>query len=587
MTFYFAWSPPDTPFGAEHEVMDEEVAGFRVDHLEGGFAGLEITIRNPRIGLLNDGREVWTWLSMTDESTDGVLPLFYGRLVGVPENLQADAVTLTFLARPTDWDAQRAALAETLKVRPYWDPVFVVPDMRDDPDTALEARDQLWHIDRTSHVVTVSSIIAGEDGTINFTIADYDSVQVTLGQPPLRKVRVEASVSWDQYGQGSVDLRDTLLDAAIAQGSSRNRQIASYTGVGLIEDWPEKSDRIGGGWTVGESRATRTDGTRGPFTFRFQEISFLNSTRYNFPLVTVDPVFSVDYEVTRGREERLSFDLEADVQALLTEAGEEEVLLVTASSEDVQMPVDPATTDEPDGALPIGDLRRRAYFPTDRGRESVDYLLAYARARLLARARAVDVTFTVPFSVAVGLSCRMSGQLTDPRLPGGQAIGKIIAYSFSANGDGEKTGSVTLGCTIGKGGAVSDSPGTPDYVDDGYVENGWQTRTGQDIQPIDDLTYEDFSGVVPNDDGLDLFNMTPDHVVESVDFISPADDQRAVLLAYAREDVDEAIEALKQVPTEIDLLLRTIKGGPFLTDYPLTVSQLMVPNTIDLEAAAV
>ena len=121
---------------------------------------------------------------------------------------------------------------------------------------------------------------------------------MTLGQPPLRKVRVEASVAWDQYGRGSVDLRDTLLDAAIAQGSSRNRQIASYTGAGLIEDWPEKGDRIGGGWAVGESRATRTDGPRGPFTFRFQEISFLNSTRYNFPLVTIDPVFSVDYLVS-------------------------------------------------------------------------------------------------------------------------------------------------------------------------------------------------------------------------------------------------------------------------------------------------
>jgi hypothetical protein len=49
-------------------------------------------------------------------------------------------VTLNFIARPADYDAQKLALAETLKVAPWWDPMWIRADSRDDPDTVLEAR---------------------------------------------------------------------------------------------------------------------------------------------------------------------------------------------------------------------------------------------------------------------------------------------------------------------------------------------------------------------------------------------------------------------------------------------------------------
>ena len=46
-----------------------------------------------------------------------------------------------------------------------------------------------------------------------------------------------------------------------------------------------------------------------------------------------------------------------------------------------------------DGELPIGDVRRRSYFPTERGLRSLEYLIALARAHLLMRSRAVEIEF--------------------------------------------------------------------------------------------------------------------------------------------------------------------------------------------------
>ena len=76
---------------------------------------------------------------------------------------------------------------------PYYDPVFVAKDKWDDPDAVLEARSELWHIDRVTGALTTSDLLVGEDGSDDF-LADevpYDSVSVHLNQTPLRTVSVD------------------------------------------------------------------------------------------------------------------------------------------------------------------------------------------------------------------------------------------------------------------------------------------------------------------------------------------------------------------------------------------------------------
>lgn len=598
MTFHFAWvDPSETAFGPEHVRSDEHVYSLEIAQQEGDFATVALEIRNPRAGLLSSGRKRWAWLSWTDDAspTDGATALLFGRLMGVPEDLDGDAIRITLQARPVDFDALKRALADTLKVAPYYDPLWLDETARDDPDAVLEARTQLYHTDRVTHAVTVSDIITGEDGTLDFGAGTVlaDSVGVELGQAPARRVRMNAEARWNQTATGTIDITPQLLAAAAAAGTDRNGTITTFTGGpiedkrGLGGDWPEEGDKIGGGWTFGPCSVERVDGSEWPvFLVTY---GFSNGSA-DYPLWVLRPSLSVAYDVSRQKTERVTFTLEADCQALLTEPGEEEVITVDLSTDDVDQPIDPATTDQPNGQMPIRDARRRAYFPTERGRRSVEYLIALARAQLLARARAVTITFQVPWRDGLAVSCRKNARIVDPHLPGGEATGKIVGYSLSVDGDsGEMVATISIGCTIGKGATVTANDGTPAYVDAGYAETGYQVYSGAIIMPIaGEVTYDDYASVQPVDDGVDFFDMRAADMVETMTVIGGEATQRAIIQAGG-SDIAALTSALSEegAYTEVDCTLKKLTLGsddaPFVTEYPLTVSALMVPKTLDLE----
>ena len=585
MTFQFAWAgPAETSFGPEHAREDEEVFAFWLEHTEGDFPTLSLDIRNPRRQFLGDGADLWMWLA-----EDGV-PLFFGRLVALPEDLHAEIVRLTFVARPSGYDATKRALAETLKTAPFWDPVWIRDERISDPDTVLEARTALWHIDRVTHEVTVSDIIAGEDGTLAISDHDYDSLSLRFAAPPVRRVKVDAEISWDQQASGTLDITAELLAAFESAGSPKG-VVSSYTGQGLEADWPAEGDDLKGGWRVGAVTLERADGvwriprhrdarvgssgarvtTAGsaaeafvsaPVTARFFAWEF----RPSFPLA---------YDVSRQRIERVSFELVGDVQRVFTDAGEDEQIIIALGSRKVSEAID--------GVVPIGDVRRASYLKTDRGRQSLEYLIALARARLLARARAAEVRVTIPFADGAGLSCRMNATITDSRLPGGSATGKVIAYTLRAGGgDGERIAEVTIGCTIGNGTTRSAEPGTPAYVDDGYVKAGWQLRAGETIAPIaGEVTYPDLTEAPIEDDGIDFLRLEPADVIESFTVLNGEAVQAAVLDGRFA-DIPAAIEALNAAHTEAVLDLMPLTGGPFETEFAIAVSDLAVPRTLAL-----
>ena len=583
MTINFAWvEASETTFGAEHEVEDEQVFRLRISQEEGDFAIAEVEVVNPRVGLLGVGRDRWAWISYDAGDSAGAQALFFGRLLGLPTRLEGDAIRLEFIARPDDFDAQRAALADTLRVTPFWDPIWVAAGVREDPDEVLAARNALWHIDRVSHVVTISDFNAGEDGTTDLA-GDffYDSLAVSPLQPPVRKVRVEAEVSWDQAGAGTVDLRRSLLAAFRSAGTTLPHHITSYTGEGLEDDWPSAGAIIGTGWRLRESSLARGDGVW--IDQVYQPIQS-TVTGIKFPLWSFVPTFVLEYEANRSRAERVVFTLEADTQEMLTEAGEAEVLLLSLSSFEAGEPVDPGDS------VPIGDRRRNSFFLTDRGKDSVAHLLARARALLLARARAVEIKFETLWDNALDLSCRHNVRIADPRLPGGEATGKVSAYALEIDGDsGAIRAEVTIGCTVGQGNSVSAVAGDPLYVEDGYVEDGYQARENQIVVPIaGEVGYHSYDDQGPPndglaDDGVDLLRMSASRVLVGLQVFDGQGAQETVLSErYASLAV--AVDALNQAFTEVDLSLVPLDGGPFEHQIDVTVTGLMVPKTIDLEA---
>jgi hypothetical protein len=691
--FYFAWvDPTETTFGDEHARWDEHVYSFRLNHTEGNFAQLDIQIENPSVGLLAPGRKRWVWFSYDSngdtatesESEPGVIPLFFGRLVTFPADVQNETITLTFVARPSDYAALQAAVAETKRVRPYWDPIWFDPKDAMQPDKILESRSELWHVDRVTHAVSTSDIIFGEDGTLAFdeTNVFKDSLSVQVSQTPVRRVELVAAVAWDQVAkdEGGVDFTSVIGKASRLAGASLGGSgdtLCSYTGPGLAEDWPKAGTSYGGGWFVASgsfgpqcpyNARTYYDNwptpermvRRGGFTFKspdaqeapqpyagfdpesalaaFQQsvTALIDSSAgpavvgYNSPYanwviniwggpgkpavmtgsaptqgsaaknlktkVWVPrwdgiPALRLGYDVSRTMKETVLITLDADMQAILVDPGDEEIVQLSMESGEVVSPIDA------DGAMPIRDLRSRTYFGSPRGAESIEYLLCVARAQLLARSRAITIGFATDFEtgVAAGLSCRKNVFLEDYRLPGGEATGKIIEYTLSGDGDsGVFECQIIMGCAVGKGNTVSADPGAPDYVDEGYVEvsnmstgEGYQRYSGSQVEPIPGaIYYTSLIGELPNDDGTDFYAMKAKDFVVSCTIENGWREQEALLeIGAGAGDPAGVFTKLNEGPTKVTLEVRPLTGGPFETTWEIETSSLMVPKMIDLEAS--
>jgi hypothetical protein len=610
--FYFAWvDPEETTFGPEHHREDEKIISINLTHPEGDFAAVEIDVRNPRVGLLAPGRKRWAWLAWK-RGTDDVVPLLFGRLLGIPQDIAKNIVRLIFLARPSDFEDQKIALAEGLKTLPHWDPVFIAESERNDPDRVLEARPALWHIDRLTHAVTTSSIVTGEDGTVTFGSDRIlnNSLSVQYNTSPARKVVLDAQVSWNQAASGNIDITSKIRQAASAADSLQNNKIKSLTGDGLIRSWPVKGNGIGGGWEVGESTLTapemyapmltgksvyeaitaigspsRTRVSSGPFyEFRYPP-GFWEKTKAILVLPTwlMTPHMEVRYSAARSRTEIVRFELSADVQDMLTEPGEEEIVRISLGRGEVGEPQGLGASED---ISPIEDVRRRAYFTTDRGKQSMGFLIALARTKLLARSRAVTVDCRIPFEDGVELSCRKNAVLQDPRLPGGQAAGKVVSYTLSFNGNtGEAYATVAIGCMVGRGDPITVEDGEPDYVDEEYVEDGYQTYTGQFVVPdAGDVAFEDYSNTEPIDDGINFLTLDADSAVLSVTMLGGFEDQGLALGVKTFQTSEDVIAAVNAQHSRFVLQMVPVTGGPFETTYSVNLTALSVPKTIDLEA---
>jgi hypothetical protein len=640
MPFYFAWVDSGETFDpAVHLREDEVVYAFDIAHQEGQFPTMSLDIKNPRVGLLAPGRKQWTWLSYLDPITNQLSPLFHGRLTALPSNIFAEVVTLQFIARPVDYLSQKQAIAETLKVLPYYDPVWIDKTKWDDPDTILESYSKAWHIDRVTLQASISDIIYGEDGTQEFKEAEsfYDSVSVTFAQAPQTQVAFDGSVNWTQAASGNVKMPDI--------------SVSCFNGDQWMSDWPKNGGGMSGGWSVADASITDLAGTGNltvvTTTGNWQNVEKTHrngdtmSTNYNIvrifggiPEVTVttkrayaqvfgDPQtgraasvqFEQDwltlmrwdllgklmlrYDMSRGRTETLKFTMQSWIQDIVTTSPDEppNPITVSMSGSDVGLAL-------PDGTVPIGSVSRSSYLQTDRGLQSVQYAMLVSRAHLLQSARAVKVSFDCKFERALTLSCRQNALLHDHRLPGSQAIGKITEYHIKCDGDkGQLIGTVQIECAIGTGDSITVVEGDPEYVDEGYAEVGWQIYDGSTFAlPTFDQTFSSPT-TSSKDDGLrpplgydqvvieykvhggDVPSDYSGANVTSTDLSSLSAAQQAA----QQGDTSQLIKlqwdnSVKTNPTWLNLVLKPVTGTDFTADYTMDIGPLMLPKMIDLAA---
>jgi hypothetical protein len=666
--FFFAWvNSSETTFNSSHQREDELIFSFSLKHDEGQFATLELEIINPHIGLLAPGRPFWAWFSWSDGTT--VHPLFFGRLVGIPSSLLADVITVTLVAKPIDYTEQRLAIAAGLRVLPFFDPIFIDEKRRDDPDTVLEGYSALWHVDRVSHVVSISDVIAGEEGVEEFTPNDvfYDGVSLELAEAPLLVCEIDATVSWvqcdhtgviefkkEQFNPLSTAVADDMPQQEVNMGNgiiikqalNANGNTASskkdlnsgnvhwewqnqeethndgdsmsasvdYSWQSLPPDFFTKDTIASLIWADAGER-TYTSVTGDPQTGTAASASA--SIKQSFNVMAIDKALAqpvatdmeIGVEVEQSRTEVIHVRVLADVQPVLTEATETENNIkekLSAQSSDVVA----------EGVLTASD---GVYFPTARGLQSLEYLMMVARAHLLMRSRAVRVAWECPFSRVVGMSCRKNASIEDSRLPGGTALGKVVGYEMTGSGDGGNfIGKVTIGSAVGHGNPLVTAAGTPDYVNDGYVQPGYQHYSGTLLAAVTNdmaftpLAYEATGLQLPiskdqilvrhewNDAGQAAAAQTAaiaathsmrqlGPYVGSTTFGAGAQGPPADLLAYvaAKANASASIDqAIRDTPAWLEIELAPVQNISTSVEYDANVSPLVIPMQIDLSAAS-
>ena len=848
-----------------HARMDEYLFSFKRIISETDKPILEVEILNPHIGLLNPSRNLWVWFSWLNPSSGHVEPLFFGRIVGNPNDAFAEVITVRFTSWPVDYFKQRQNMAELLKVPPYWDEVFVPVERSDDPDAILEARSELWCVDPITLVVTAEDILDGSDGNIVVTANDhfYDGLVMRDGDAPLTAVLMDATVSWTQTARGYVDMGGTTY--------------ITYSGDGILGDWPKPETPLGGGWSVFTAlavdlahTASMVSGTvSGSYTntekthqdgdvlsINFSVTSpFADANSVNVPhtILTyseqigfIDP-FAVDedgdpspinhpagyqetsvyampwtigtamvlrYDMARQRTERVRILLTADLQAIINDP------LVTQNSEtitmvgrDVGVPIvnllnwttisdsdveigqvifpddpklpggrsaqicivaghtglaEPEFSDVPgdvtvdntaqwasmgtqnptegaqdwtgltnyspgaiilpryplwanltdvlapglltfpptptpiglgqivrsgdfevcvlDGLIPgsatfsslgpqlpdgktyyitpnggqsgplyvtprfgshtalhdtvddngitwisigsgdipaggtPGNVWARSYFATDRGRSSLEYLMAIERAHIRKRSRAVELDFETSFEFGVPINCRKTCVLQDDRIPGGQALGKVMAAVLSGDGDlGEVKCTTTIGCAVGRGNAVATVPGVPVYAAPGYMQSGYQQEVGGVVvlPGLSDVGYTPLVAA-PDDDGLvPPLDKAQVVITEGIRGSIAAQAQgigsafssmalAARMLQYPagfgfQNTIASSIDLQKQVmllqsnsvarqlqehPMYYEAQLKPVVNGPFWDSYVVVTQPMTIPMGIDLEATS-
>ena len=262
--FYFAQVfDGDDVFGPHHYRNDLVVLRYDYEQDETGKPTLSVEVPNPRRGLIAAGVPTWCWFSVYNYSSaavtgpDGnsyasgeVVPLFHGRLMSIPTSILNETITLQYQTWPDDFVQQKQQVAETIKVPPGYDPIWLDDEHRDDPDSILQGYSRVWNINPVTMVVSTTDVIIGEDGIITFGQGDapYDSVEEVISQtPPLQNVKIEATVGWKQTSTGVVNFGTNTF--------------VSLTGDSLISSWPHAGASLGGGWQIDSATARDVSGT--------------------------------------------------------------------------------------------------------------------------------------------------------------------------------------------------------------------------------------------------------------------------------------------------------------------------------------
>lgn len=650
---FFAWvNSNDLTFSDLFARNDETILGYRLEQREGEFATLSLDVVSTGVALLSVSRKQWGWFSYRI-GTD-IIPRFFGRLNAV-QTIDSDSgpvVTIELVAEPIDYILQKQTVADALRVLPHYDRAFINEQDWTDDDIVLEGYPVRYHTDPVTHVVSTSNELIGEDGVEEFHIGDtlYGGFTMEGSTIPAASITVNADLIWTQQAQGQVSLTNYFLSN---WPGAANGAIRSYTFQ--AGSWPSIGSSLGSGWTVASSscfslydttvrsvpfdggiivnwgdwgggssstnvKASGSDDTislpDGSITFpsivtatetvpRYDDDGELASWSFSsswtnaaIPLNNLVPTLVAEYNAQRECTEKVSFTLTADIQPVIGSSSQGQSLEpINLQTSNLSETVGEGTEAE----VPIGDARRRSYICTDRGQQSLQYLIARAQTALLLASRAVEIEFRTFLERMPDVTLRKNARVHRNDIPGGVAEGKIIFFSEEmARNSGAIDCRIRIGCAVGRGGEITQVCGTGTYVAEDYFGpcDDVQEKTGG-TELFDSSVGYTPPLFDPNDDGLDFIGgfSANDSFETALSITNSYAIQQAAILSrlapfFGTLSGSDAVSArstavnavLDDIKTVATFKLKSMTQD-FESPYEIEVTNLKVPTMINLEAA--
>lgn len=536
MRFFFTWTDPQHQLKLDEVTKtDLDVLDFSITQREGEIALCQLTI--PLKSNLPQNQYAVLFVEIEGRRT----PLFRGRLMELPLQINDWQQRIELFAMPIDAQAQLDTIRGQIQQTSEWDELFVDEHLREDPVEVLESIPSLfcWH--PVTHQMVLSDLFKGRiERKYDEKQILQNSLAIKIANLPKPYINVSLVAEWIQEAQGEINLFP-LIEKEFEGG-----KINTLTAKGMLSSWPKTGQLLGrsGYSVVGSSLVSFVSGTTGVLGLYPKitpEITFTEETAKTTYLKRAwfTGSLKLGWHYRQRRREIAKFTLSQQNQ--LEHRTESKKLNLSLRLADISKDLPSASS--------------ASFFETERGKKAVVHAIKIARCHLALSARGVEAVFKVPFEEALSLTLDESIQICHHAFPGGKATGKLIYYKLFASF--EKMWA-ELKVAIATGVDEMRLPTIIDLMADAPLAG---------LPEAEELTLGDF--------------------VEAIEVQNQASDQLKLIQQTSFNNIDELKQLLSDHQTEIALKLKDIRSvdvleRKFSVATPLTWS---APCQIKIGAA--
>lgn len=281
------------------------------------------------------------WALLSYGLRDGTLvPICRMKRRPMPAGDAEAELSVEFYARPSDWMNRRDVGLQPLKVRPFYEPLFIAPGRRSDPVEILDGHRRIGHFDRVTGAYTTPELLGLGLPVKVLRKADIighrsgGGLKVRRVKEPLAGVQVNIGMAWQQADDGYIDLtpelREAFPDGAVGDWtgtapSATKRVpagvISTLTPDNLVSAMPKAGSGLGGasGYTVLEATlkripvppgaAERTGACRGQ-KMRYDYVKdgdLKEPINLGFEIAFFDGTLVLQYSLRQRREQNVRF----------------------------------------------------------------------------------------------------------------------------------------------------------------------------------------------------------------------------------------------------------------------------------------